>query len=128
MADLTGLSEKEAKEKLKEQYLTATFIGEGKTVTGQIPAAGTQVAGNSQVLLYMGEEVPEKSATVPDFLGMNRQQAYDTAIGLGLNVLVTGNDKISHTVKVTAQKIPAGTQVPLGTTIELQFTDSNAAD
>ncbi len=128
MADLTGLSAKDAQKKLKEQFLTATVIGDGETVTGQIPAAGTEVAGNSQVLLYMGEQVPSDTVAVPDFAGMNRQQAADAAASLGLYILVTGNNEISPSVKVTGQSTAPGTQVPRGTTIELQFTDTKTAD
>ena len=128
MEDLTGMMKKEAQAKLKEQFLTATFVGSGDTVTAQIPAAGTQIAGNSQVLLYMGEEAPQAVVTVPDFSGMNRQQSADAAAKAHLNILVTGNSEISVTVIVTGQSVAAGTEVPPGTTIELQFTDTKAAD
>ena len=128
MEDLTGMTAADAQKKLKEQYLTATVIGSGETVTGQIPAAGTEVAGNSQVLLYMGEEVPQDKVTVPDFSGMTRQQAFDAAGLLGLYIQVTGNTDISPTVVVTSQDVPARTEISKGSTIKLQFTDTKAAD
>ena len=65
---------------------------------------------------------------VPDFTGMNRAQAAAAAGELGLYVLMTGNDGISAKVVVTSQKIPAGTEVPTGTTIQLEFTDTEARD
>ena len=126
--DLTGLTRKETEEKLKEQSLTARFVGEGETVTGQIPAAGQSVPGGSQVLVYLGEEVPEKTVTVPDFTGMTRQQASDEAGKLGLYILVTGSDEISAGVVVTSQSAAAGETVPIGTTITLEFTDTGARD
>ena len=126
MEDLTGLTAREAQAKLKEQFLTAAVIGSGETVTGQIPAAGTEIAGNSQVILYMGEDPPTENVQVPDFSGMNRYQAADAAAQAGLYILVAGNDEVSTTVTVTAQEIPAGTQVPRGTTVKLTFTDSAA--
>ncbi len=128
MEDLTGLTAKEAQSKLKEQFLTAKLVGTGETVTAQIPAAGTQIAGNSEVLLYMGEPAPTDKVTVPDFAGMNRQQAADAAAELGLYILVTGNQEILPSVKVTGQSLSAGTEVDRGTTIALQFTDTNTAD
>ncbi len=128
MEDLTGLTAGEARKKLKEQTLSATIVGDGDTVTGQIPAAGTEVAGNSQVLLYMGEPAPVDRVAVPDFAGMNRQQASDAATSLGLYILVTGNSEISPTVKVAGQSISPGAEVDKGTTIELQFTDTKTAD
>jgi len=128
MEDITGLSRKEAETLLKEQSLTARFIGEGDAVTGQIPAAGEAVPGGSQVLLYLGEKPPEQTVAVPDFLGMNRQKASDEAGKLGIYILAAGNDRVAPSVTVTAQDIPAGTQVPVGTTIKLTFTDNKVAD
>ena len=128
MEDLTDMSATDAQKKLKDSYLTAKFIGTGDTVTGQIPAAGQSVAGGSEVLLYLGEPVDNELVQMPDFTGMNRQQASDAAGRLGIYILVKGNNEISTAVTVTAQSIPAGTQVSVGTTVELEFTDTKAAD
>ena len=59
---------------------------------------------------------------------MNRQQASDAALQLGLYILVTGNPEMSQRVTVTAQEIEPGTQVQPGTTIRLEFADTQAAD
>ena len=128
MEDMTGMTAKDAVKLLKEQSLTARIVGQGETVTGQIPAAGQEIAGGSEVLLYMGEEVPEEMVEVPDFMGMNRQQASDAAGKLGLYILVTGNDAISPSVTVTDQGTAAKASVPRGTTIRLKFADTKAAD
>ena len=128
MENLTGLTAKEAEALLKKAGLTAVFSGEGETVTGQIPAAGQTVPGGSEVLAYLGEAASEGTVTVPDFLGMNRQQASDAAGSLGLYILVTGNNEISANVTVTAQDIEKDTVVPIGTTITLEFTDTTARD
>ncbi len=128
MEDLTGLTPKEVEKKLKAQNLTAKFVGSAETVTGQIPAAGQIVSGGSEVLLYLGEEPERKTVAVPDFSGMNRQQAADAAGSLQLYILVAGNQEISHGVTVTAQSIAPGEQVSAGTTITLTFTDTAAAD
>jgi stage V sporulation protein D (sporulation-specific penicillin-binding protein) len=128
MEDLTGLTVKEAKEKLKGQFLTAETVGDGDTVTGQIPAAGQNAPGNSQVLLYLGEELPTDDVVVPDFLGMNRQQAADAAAQAGICVLVAGNDSLDPKVTVVKQSVAAGTAIARGGTIELTFTDNSASD
>jgi beta-lactam-binding protein with PASTA domain len=65
---------------------------------------------------------------VPDFSGLNRAGATEAAGKLGLYILVTGNTEISPNVTVTAQDIPAGTEVPRGTTITLHFTDTTSRD
>ena len=124
----TGLTAEEAERKLKNIGLSALVSGTGETVTGQIPAAGQTVPGGSQILLYLGQEPEQPMAAVPDFTGMNRQQASDTAGKLGLYILVKGNNAISSAVTVTAQSVAKDTQVPVGTTIALEFTDTAARD
>ena len=128
LPDLTGMTAREAEKWLKENSLTAETVGTGDGVTGQIPAAGRTVPGGSQVLLYLGEAPERETVTVPDFAGMNRQQASDTAGKLGLYILVKGNREISPNVTVTAQSVPPNSPVERGTTIELEFTDTHAVD
>jgi len=124
--DYTGLTLAEAQKQLKAQGITAETIGTGETVTAQLPAPGNIVPGNSQVLLYLGEPPDTRLVTVPDFTGMTRGQASDAAGLLGLYILVTGNDAMNAVV--TAQAYAKDTQVPVGTTIKLQFADTKAAD
>ena len=126
--DLTGMNREEAEKLLKKQNLTAVFFGSGETVTGQIPAAGQPISGGSQMIIYLGEPAEVRTVEVPDFTGMNRQQAADAAGKLGLYILVTGNSEISTTVVVTSQAVPAGQQVDAGTMIKLEFTDTIARD
>ena len=126
--DFSGLTAEDAESKLKKSGLLGKFSGRGETVTSQIPAPGQSVPGGSEILLYLGDEAGKETVTVPDFLGMNRQQASDIAGALGLYILVTGNDEISPSVTVTAQSHEKDSQVPTGTTITLEFTDTTARD
>ena len=126
--DLSGMTAKEAEKALKGMGLAAVRSGAAETVTAQIPAAGQTVPGGSQVLLYFGEEPAQRTVKVPDFTGMNRQQASDAAGKLGLYILATGNNGVSSQVTVTAQSIPKDTPVAIGTTIQLEFTDTRADD
>lgn len=128
LEDYTGLTAREAEKALKAQGLTGRLTGDGETVTGQIPAAGQSVPGDSQVLLYLGEEAERMDVAVPDFTGMNRQQASDAALAAGLYILVAGNDGIAANVTVQSQSVAPGETVPMGTTIRLEFIDTQAAD
>ena len=122
--DLSGMTRKEAEAYLKTQNLTALMEGEGQTVTAQIPGAEQAVSGGSQIILYFDESPSQRMVTVPDFTGMNRQQANDAAGALGLYIRITGNQEISHKVTVTKQSIPKDQKVSVGTTIQLEFMDT----
>ena len=126
--DCRGLTDTEAESKLKQLGLVPEFQGTGERVTSQIPAPGQSIPGGSEVLLYLGDESENRMISVPDFTGMHRQQAAEAAGTLGLYLLVTGNTDLSPKVTVTAQSIPKQTQVPVGTTITLEFTDTTARD
>jgi len=128
LEDLTGMDKKQAIKSLDTLGLKYLLQGEGETVTGQLPAPGQTVPGNTQVIVYMGEKPVQRKVQVPDFTGMTRQQASDTAGLLGLYVLVKGNTDAAPNITVTAQSLPPNTETTVGTTIELTFTDTKAAD
>jgi beta-lactam-binding protein with PASTA domain len=100
--------------------------GAAETVTAQIPQPGQSVPGDSEILLYFGDEPLSRTVTVPDFTDMTRQQASDAAGVLGLYIQVTGNTEITPSVKVVTQSVPKDTKVSAGTTIELLFADSQS--
>ena len=128
LSDLSGMTIKEAKAALKDTKLTIVSQGEGETITGQLPAAGQQLAPDSQVLVYLGEPTQARLVTVPDFAGMNRQQASQAAGQLGLSIIPMGSEAIDVNVTVCSQKEPPGTQLPAGSTVTLQFADPTARD
>ena len=128
MPDLSGLSAKEAEKQLKALGLMGKTLGSADAVTGQIPAAGQSVPWGSEVLLYLGQRPETELVTVPDFSGMTRQSASDAAGKLGLYILVGGNQTVSTSVTVTSQSIAPGTEVAVGTTIQLIFTDKDIRD
>ena len=126
--DMTDMEEKQAEKLLKEQGLLYRRVGDGERVTGQIPAAGNTVPGGSEVLLYFGEDPPERTVEMPDLVGMTRQQASDAAGELGLYVLATGNQGLAATVTAATQSIPPGTQVSVGTTVTVEFVDTKTVE
>ncbi len=128
MPDLSGMTKKEAEKALKELNLTLEALGEAEVATGQIPAAGQVIPGGSEVLVYFGDSPDDRTAKVPDFTGMTRQQAADAAGKLGLYILVKGNNSLQPSVTATAQSIAKESLVPIGTTVEIEFTDTGARD
>ena len=128
LEDYSGMTAQEAQKALKKLGLTVVVRGEGQSVLGQLPAAGQSVPGDSQVILYLSQMTEPETVAVPDFSGMNRQQAAVSAGKAGLYILVSGNTEISPQVTVVAQDIAPGTMVTPGTTIKLKFLDTQATD
>ncbi len=126
--DVVGLTEADAAEALKEKSLTYRVVGDGETVTDQIPVGGASVPGASEIVLYMGEEKPTDKITVPNFIGLSVAQANDTAANAGLYIQAKGTNKTDSNVTVTYQSVEAGVEVNRGTTITVEFTDHSARD
>ena len=126
LEDYTGMTREQVKASLDKQGLSFRGVGDEQTVTAQVPLPGSAVPGDSEILLYFGTQTQEEQVSVPDFIGMNRQTASDTAVGLGLYILVSGNTGQESSVTVADQSIPPGTAVPKGTTVELKFIDTKA--
>ena len=122
---LTGLPAQEAQRLLKDAGMSAVMQGDGETVTDQLPVPDTALEQGSQVLLYLGEPVPE-TVIVPDFSGMDPDQAAQTAAEAGLTFRTAGNP--DETSKVQFQDIPANTAAEPGCTVTVTFTDPSAHD
>lgn len=126
--DVVGMTEAEAAAALSEEKFTYRTVGSGATVVDQVPAAGAMIPGKSEVVLYFGEEAPDEQVEVPDFSGMTLVYAQQYAESQGLYLLVTGTNQDRADVTATYQDIEAGTEVPLGTTITVEFTNHSAQD
>lgn len=128
MPALTGMTEAEAAAALAEKHLSYRKVGEGAVVMDQVPAANATVPGNSEVVLYFNTEAPAELVTVPDFTTFDLNNVNYLANISDLYVLVTGSNKYDPSVVATHQSVPAGTQVPRGTTITVEFTDYSSGD
>ena len=126
MPNLKGMDEAQAAEVLAAQSLTYKIVGVGSKVTGQIPAALALLPGNSEVILYMGEDVPTDTIVVPNLSGLTPWECNLVIQNTGLYLQTRGSSQIWATV--TGQDIPAGTEVPRGTMITVELTDSTALD
>ena len=123
MPDLTGKTEGEAEFLLDEKNLSYRKVGNGATITGQIPAAGMSIPGKSTVILYFGEEAKDDLVEVPDLMSYSIGDCYYLTRNSGIYVLVRGANIQSGNVLATYQNIPAGTMVPRGTMVTVEFTD-----
>ena len=126
--NVQGATAAEAEALLKEKSLTYRAVGEGERVTAQIPATGAEVPGNSEIVLYFDAEVSQEPVVLPDFYGMTPDAAYATARDCGVYLQSRGSDKVSGYIFATYQSIAAGTEVPRGTTINVEFTNNSVQD
>lgn len=125
---VVGMSLTAAQDALKERSLTCRVVGEGSVITGQIPALGAEVPGNSEIIVYMESPVPADLVSVPDFMGMTVSQARKAASDAGLYLQARGTDTNIGYIVVTYQNLEGGTQVKRGTTIHVEFTDNSIRD
>ena len=125
--NLVGLDLASATASLEKSGLSLRTVGEGETVTGQIPAAGASIPGGSQVVLYLGEEVSTDQVTVPSVIGLTAQQAEEKLAAQGLYMRATGVSEFSGGVTAYEQSVAAGESVDRGTAIEVRFSDSSAS-
>ncbi len=129
MPNVTALNRAEAEQALETEHLQVEFVGEGGTVTDQIPSPGVELPGNSTVLVYLGEEKPTDLVAVPNLIGLTQYEAEGTINSVGgLYLQVRGSKSQSGSVAVSSQDIPAGTEVERGTTVTVELTDSSARD
>lgn len=126
--DLTGMTEAEAAAALQEKSFTYRRVGEGAVVMDQIPAPHALIPGKSEVIIYFSQEAPDEKVTVPDFSGMTLVAANQLAAREGLYMLITGVNQDAYNVTATYQSPEAGSQVELGTTVTVEFTDFTAQD
>lgn len=123
--DVTGLSVSEAKQKLEDAGLTAAYQ-ETDTVTAQVPAAGSIVNKNSEVLLYtdataavMNESGEADTKKVPDLTGMTRLEAHDALAALGFTIRIDPPNQSGTAIR---QNPVAGTEVNPGTEVFVEFS------
>lgn len=126
MPSVRGMDLEQAAQTLAAQSLTYRVVGTGDEVTGQIPSAMSLLPGNSEVILYMGEEVPTDMLTVPDLHGLTPWEVNLRITNSGLYLQTRGS--AATWARVTSQDIPPGTLVPRGTMITVEMTDSTALD
>lgn len=115
---------------VKQAGLTCRTVGEGNVVTGQIPASGAYIPGNSQVVLYLGnEEVPTDQVEVPDVVGLTPEEVQNKLNDAGLYLRASGAvEYYVSSNEAISQSYAAGTLVDRGTVIEVRFVDGSVQD
>lgn len=132
VARYIGSSISDAKEQIEKLGLKTEVIGNGDTVTAQVPKRGSTISKeNGKVILYTNDTDPEsKPVTVPSVLGLTAAQANAKIVNAGLNIAIEGAqnyDKGSGAV-VTSQSYAEGAQVPYGTVVTVEVLHMDVTD
>ena len=129
LPDVIGMTEDEAAALLSGKSITYRTVGQGSTVTDQLPSPGAEVPGNSEIILYFGNAVKTtEQVEGPDFVGYGIADVDYLATNAGLYIQAKGTDHRDEYVTVAYQDIEPGTMVDRGTTITVEFTTGGASD
>lgn len=127
VSSYVGLSRKAAENALSYEGIQYEIIGDGDKVMYQVPASGSKISKDTgRVILYTGDESPERTVKVPDFSGMTVSEANKKLVNLGLNIAVSGPSGGDATV--IGQSVTAGTYVPRGTLVTITVRHMDIAD
>lgn len=131
IADLTGLSVSDATLYITNRKLSFKTIGKGNVVMSQTPAGGSRLSlDNGVVYLYVGEEEPANTVEVPSVMGETAAACNKTLINAKLNIKIEGatNYNVGAGAQVISQTPEAGTMVPPGTIVTVEFRYMDGTD
>ena len=127
--NVVGMTLEDAKTRLSNAGFACTTVGDGATVTDQTPAGGAIVPNNASIILYLGAEKPDTPCTVPNVAGKSASEANKALTNAGLIMRASGaTTSSSGNVHAITQDVSAGTQVPAGTVVTVQFGDNSVLD
>lgn len=128
MPRVTGRSVENASELLSGLGFEFRIVGDGDSVTAQLPLQNAHVASGTTAVIYAGEEAPRETVIVPQLNGMTYAAALQALENCGLFIRTTGAPKSDGRVTVSVQSIPARTETAYGSVIEVTLIDNAAAE
>lgn len=117
-----------AKSTIEALNLKYEVVGEGNTVVGQCPMTGATISANGTMILYTEENYVAETAEVPDLTGKTASEANALLTDLHLNFVASGASADREDVRVQSQSVEAGTTVPVGTVIKLNYINNSQGD
>lgn len=118
---VTGLTVKEAEEKLKAFGLKYTLAEEGAdgnaTVYNQTPKPDFAVPQSATIILYTNQNQQELPAKMPDLANKTVDEATAAMKQAGLNMRIQGSGQVQK------QQYPAGTALKKGDLVEVTFVE-----
>ena len=131
IGDYSGKNASDASAELKKKGIACEIIGDGNTVTMQIPKNGSMLSNeNGRVLLYTGDYTPQANVTVPNLIGKTAASANKLIVNAGLNVNISGaqNYESGAGAQVISQSPEAGTLVSRGSIVSIDVRHMDGTD
>lgn len=116
---VAGMSLAEAQRALTESGFKSRIIGEGDTVTDQLPRSGVVIASGSEVLLYAGQSPAPTQETMPDVRGLSYAEAVERLGDFGVYLSSGNSSTDAANLIVSGQSIAPGTAVEHGTVVDV---------
>lgn len=125
--ELTGMSIAQARAALTESGLGCRVIGEGDTVTDQLPRAGAVIAAGSEVLLYAGQNPAPTTETMPDLRGLSYEAARQRLGELGLYLTAENGVTDPAAQLISAQSTAPGEELAHGSVVGVTLYENEAS-
>ena len=129
--NVVGQSAADAKARLEAAGFSCRTVGGGDTVTDQTPAGGGAIVpGDAEIVLYLGAEKPTGPLHGAQCGGAHRLGGQPAPHRRGAD----SEDQRHHLLHLwqtwwaLSQDRPAGTEVPAGTVVTVQFGDNSVLD
>ena len=126
--NVVGQSTEEATAALEAKGLNVRVIGEGSTVTGQIPSGSRSVPKSSTVVVTTESDGEVPMTTVPVLVGLSPTQVAWTVKNKNLNIRYSGTGYESSSGVSKSQDIPVGSRVEQGTVVTVEFSVTGITD
>ena len=123
---VVGQTEEQAASTLEQAGFGYRVVGDGDTVTDQVPASGVRIPVSGRVILYMGENKPTEQIEVPNLTGLTPDECRDTLEQYGLYLRQKGvaNSQVTGSTTASRQSPAAGTKVNIGSVVTVEFSDT----
>ena len=125
MPQTVGKSFPEAAGLIRGAGLRYRTIGEGETVTAQLPAAFCQIARGTEIILYLGAEMSNEKESVPNLIGMRYNDARDTLSRLGIYIHSLSAVADGESQCVGTQSLTEGALAAHGSVIEVSLLSAD---